>query len=271
MKRFLFALIMIFSVTQVRGATQVDLTGNFTWDITEPRCTFDLDGGLSNNTSGATGTLKVLLWLSQDPFPAPGYSVAESIIGQIGSGQAINFNVRAKTNIPAITGSYHFTIVVAEFNNGIFVPVLRVATGTRLLQAGNFVGQVKWTLPVTASTPPPAKLLKGDQLKLTVKASEEFNEFPLSSQTLNTLVVKKPKQLTTKTGASVVGSKFNYVIKPAKIGTSKVSTGQLTFTPRNKGKSVINLFFQGPNSGIYKRVEATSYGLETTWGSFTFN
>ena len=60
MRHLVLLLMLLFSLARL-NASVFALDGVLTWEITEPRCTFKLDGSLKNNTPGSSGTIKLVL------------------------------------------------------------------------------------------------------------------------------------------------------------------------------------------------------------------
>lgn len=268
MKKYILALTLAASMAQSQ-ATILTLNGNLTWNVTEPRCTFTLNGKLINGTNQPSGNLKVLLWATQNPFPAPGFLVAESSLGAINGGfQLQNFTVSSPSKIPSISGSYIFTVVVSEYDGAVWRNVLAIPSGTRTLVGGDFTGQPKWSLPTAAVLPPIARLSKGDILRLSLKATDELNQFPANLQERSDLFIDSASKLTRKFRGTRTKASYSYKPKNTTYNGKLTSCGVLTVKVSPSTKSTITLFYQTANSGTYKSVDVTSSGTATTWGSF---
>lgn len=272
MKTLFCVIALVLSMARLQAAFVLD--GDLTWEITEPRCTFELDGELQNTGPLGSGTLKLVLWATAVPYPAPGYIVAEYTLGTIGAGyQFRNFKVRTTSNVPILTGPYHFTIAVAEYTTSGWRNVLIVPTGTKHLTSGNFTAQKKWSLPTAKVTAPPAKLLKGDILRLTLKATDEMNLFPEDSQEVTTLEVRTATKLNAKTPPEKSQAAYTYTVKKNRFNGKKVNSGRL-FADFQKldndaeSNFTYTFFFQGPDSGTYKSIESNASGEDATWGLF---
>lgn len=254
-------------------AASLSLDGDFTWNITEPRCSFDLDGKIVNN-GASSGTLKVLLYATKNPFPSAGYVVAEQTLGSLSTGyQFTDFRLNTKSNVPAVSGTYYFTLTIAEYTGTGWRNIYALPTGTKKLVAGNFSGQKKWAIPTKTVLPPYGKLIKGDSLKLALKATPDMNLFPVKFQDKTIVTVTSKTKLSSKLRGKTANSEFTYALKDEKFNKKLVTSGQLViYSPTKKSatiKTTVSLYFQGTKSGTYKSVEITSAGTETTWGHFT--
>ena len=270
-------LLAMLSLSLVRlNAAAFALEGDLTWEITEPRCTFKLDGSLTNNTPGDSGTIKLVLWATQRPFPSPGVIVGETTLGTISGGdQFRDFKVRTVSKLPTISGPYYFTIALAEYTVDGWRNRLAVATGTRELVAGNFKGQKKWALPKATVTQPFALFQSGDFITLKLKASSLLNLFPLESQLRTTLDVQSASKLVAKNANGKRTPTYQYKMATATYLKKKVPAGKLTLeypatSKQPKATVIITLFFQGRPAGTYSSEEKTAAGTEVTWGSFSF-
>lgn len=275
MKTLLLLLMLAFSIVRLNAAV-FTLDGDLTWEITEPRCTFKLDGSLKNNTPGGSGTIKLVLWVTQGPFPSPGVIIGETTLGSINGGyQFSDFTVKTVSKVPTISGPYYFTIAVAEYTVDGWRNRLAVATGTRELVAGNFKGQKKWALPTATVTQPFALFQSGDFITLKLKASSLLNLFPLESQLRTTLDVQSASKLVAKNANGKRTPTYQYKMATATYLKKKVPAGKLTLeypatSKQPKATVIITLFFQGRPAGTYSSEEKTAAGTEVTWGSFSF-
>lgn len=275
MKLLLFAMAMVVSMVQVH-ATVITRDGDLTWNVTEPRCSFQLKGNLKNNTALSSGPLKLVLWATSNPFPSSGYMVAECTLGSINAGyQFSNFTVKTPSKLPSVSGNYHFTIVVVEYTGTSWRNVLAVPTGQKMLQVGNFVGQQKWLIPTTTVLPPASLITPGNFFKLTLKATDEKNLFPASFQEKMTIMVDTKNKLTTTLRSAEKTAKYSYAIRYGKLGKQKVDYSQLTIDYGSSGngvsKAVYSFYFHSLTSGTYRCVETNAAGQEPTWGTFKLN
>ena len=180
---------MVLCVIRMDAAI-LKLDGDLTWEITEPRLTFKMVGGLQNSSPAGTtsGTIKLVLWANKTPYPSVGSIVGEYNLGQIAGGyQFSDFAVKTNSNVPTVTGDYYFTIAVLEYTTAGWINRLVVETGKHSLLSGNFTDQLKWTIPTAKVLAPVPALATGQRLKLTLKGSEYLNLFPTESQTVTTV------------------------------------------------------------------------------------
>lgn len=254
-------------------ATTITLDGDLTWNVTEPRCSFQLKGNIKNSTPLSSGPLKLLLWATPNPFPSQGYIVAEYTLGSINGGyQFSNFTVKAPSKVPSVSGEFNFTIAIAEYDGARWKNVVAVTTGKKTLELGNFSGQQKWLVPTKVMMPPLGVLTAGDVFNLSLKATDEKNLFPSTLQEKTVIVINSKTQLRSTLRSVGRSAKYTYASKFGKLGNLKVDFGQLTvvYDPKTKGasKAVYSLYFHTLTSGIYRCVETNSAGKDTTWGTF---
>ncbi|RYD49194.1 MAG: hypothetical protein EOP83_25455, partial [Verrucomicrobiaceae bacterium] len=114
MKTLFLALAMAFCLVRAEAAS-FSLDGDLTYNVTEPRASFQLKGKL-RNVGTNSGTLKLVLWATPKRFPYPGYVVGQVTVGALPSGyQFTSFTVHTPAKLPATTGNYYFTVVIAEY------------------------------------------------------------------------------------------------------------------------------------------------------------
>ncbi|MEO5714712.1 MAG: hypothetical protein ABIT37_14590 [Luteolibacter sp.] len=276
MKTLLSALVMLFCLSRMDAAI-LNLNGDLTWEVTEPRLTFKMDGGLQNTSPAGTvsGTIKLVLWANKISSPS-GYLVGEYTLGQISGGyQFSDFTVSTPSKVPTVTGDYYFTIAVLEYTTVGWQNRLLVNTGTKKLSSGNFVTQLKWPLPTAKILAPLPVLLTGQQVKLTLKGSEFLNLFPADSQKVTNVLIDTPTKATVKHHPGKNAAKYTYKVTTAKYDGKKVQAANLYLDYSNAPDyATVTLFFQGVTSGTYKSVAKIypagnpSY-TETTWGKFS--
>lgn len=259
-------------------AAILKLEGDLDWEITEPRCNFTLDGTIRNlSPSGTTsGTIKLVLWATERPFPAPGAVVGEYTLGQVGGGyQFSDFNVRTFSDVPEVTGAYYFTVTVLEYTTAGWRTLIAEPTGTRTLKDGDFIDQKKWKIPTLPVTPPPATLQRGDFLTLTTKATVELNQLPTASQSRATIDVRTRSKAILRDPAKRSG-KYTYVSGKTRLNKKKARSGRINLDLPAKGvrparKIAVTLWFHQANSGIYRSTETSGSFKEIVWGEFSFD
>jgi hypothetical protein len=272
MKTLLFVIAMVISMARSQ-ATVLTLDGDLNWNITEPRCSFQLRGKLQNNSGFGSGTLKLVLWATPYTFPSAGYIVGQYTIGDLPSGyQFSNFTFKTPSNVPAISGSYNFTIAIAEYNGGTWRNIMAIPTGKQKLQVGNFVNQAKWKVPVKTILPPVSQVSAGNFFQLVLKSTDELNEFPVLYRDKTTITINTPSKLTSTLRSINTPATYKYTTKTGKLNKKLVTFSNLAIDYGSKGKGVYtqvySFYFQSPSSGTYKCVEKNTSGTETTWGSF---
>ena len=278
MKKLIFALMALSLVAQIHAAN-IKFSGSPTWKLENGECTFMVAGSIQNlSTDGRlSGSLKLILWATPYIFPAPGYLVSEYPLQQLGSLQQIN-NVKGKApaNLPALSGSYHFTVTVMEYTGNGWATRDYRGTGQKLLEDGNFVTGAKWSLPNKPVVAPPTKFLNGKRLNLTLKATQEFDAIALDFQTrTNILATPDSKANVTTSGETEVAAR-GYSVKLGPYNDKRVKYGRLVLNyAKAAGLSIpwnntLTLYFHTKTSGTYKSVEVNPDGGRTTWGIFTY-
>lgn len=274
MKTLFLMLMLALSLVRLNAAVFA-LDGVLTWEITEPRCTFKLNGSLTNNTPGSSGTIKLVLWATPGAFPSPGFIVGETTLGTISGGdQFSDFEVKTVSKVAAVSGPFHFTIALAEYTVDGWRNRLAVDTGIRELVAGKFKDQKKWTLPKTTVTQPFGLMKSGDFITLNLKASALLNLFPRASQLKTTLDAQSASKIVARNPFGKRTPTYLYKRTTATYLKKKVPAGRLTLEyPASsrlpKATVIITLFFQGGSAGTYSSEEKTEAGTEITWGSFS--
>lgn len=271
MKLLLCAIALLAGVTRV-DASNLKLVGDLSYEITEPRLTFKLDGAVQNlSPAGSTsGTIKLVLWASKSAYPAPAALIGDYTLGQISSGyQFSDFTVKTIVDIPALTGDYQFTIGVLEYTAAGWRTQLVVRTGIRKLIVGDFADQLKWTIPKNSLVSPPTQLALGKVIVLSERATSLLNLFPNSSRTKTTLTIKASGKVVASNSVGQNTAKFIYTTRTNSLSGKQVPSAMLALNfPQSTWKTT--LFFYTANSGVYKNVATTGDEKDATWGVFTF-
>jgi hypothetical protein len=268
MRALFVTLICLLGLARMHAAI-LELDGDLTWNVTEPRCSFRLDGAI-RNAGPNTGTLKLVLWATPNPFPSPGYIVGEYTLGSLPSGyQITDFTVKTKSKLPVANGKYYFTVVVVEYTTGGWKNVLAEPGGNQRITGGDIYGQKKWTIPTKTVLPPIGKLSTGMLFTLKLKATGEMNFFPTTYQEKTSITIKSSSKLETKLHSKKKTGSYSLKVQSGKLNNKNVTYSQLAIDYGSGSETTISLYFQGPYSGTYKSVETTSSGTETTWGGFT--
>ena len=271
MKTLLCVFAAILCMTRLDAANIV-INGTLTWKVTKPYCTFKLDGAIQNLGPGPSGTLKLILWATPAQFPSRGYALAEHNLGQLSVGYQFNdFSHKTLVNIPKIDGKYYFTVAVLEYTTAGWLNRDYVTTDRKSLDQGEFMTGTKWLVPVEPILPPPSKLAVGGQLKLTVRADENFDGIVQGTRAKTTVTMEKQGGATVLIAGMKSDWIRTYTVGKSSINNQKVPTGKLYLDPEDTtGSSTITLFFQSSTSGVYKNVTNNTHGGNTTWGTFTF-
>lgn len=266
MKTLFLALAMAFCLVRADAAT-LNLDGDLTYNITEPRCSFKLQGKIQN-FGASTGTLKLVLYATPNPFPSAGYVVGEYTIGSLASGYQISsFTVKAPSKLPVATGNYYFTVTIAEYTSTGWRNVLAVEKGRQRVVAGDIFGQKKWKLPTASVLPPFGKIKAGMLFKLRLKATGDMNLFPSAFQDQIAIDVRSKTKVKTTLRTSVQEGSYTFKVKNGWYNKKKVTYNEF-FIDYGSSNVRLSLYFQNTYSGTYKSVESSSSGKETTWGTF---
>ena len=271
--RLLLCVLSLLLCTARIGATPLVLDGKLDWEITEPRCEFELDGTLRNLTLLGSGTIKLVLWATRDPFPSAGYVIAEARLGQINAGSKIrSFKIKTTSDLPEISGDYYFTVAITEYTITGWRNVGKSDSKIRKLQNGDFANQAKWKFPNQPITEPLLSLAPKNVLRLTAAATGELNQFPIDSQDQSKLTILKESKVTVSNRADKKPVTYRYRTKWTKLGNNSARVGSLNINYGKKdddvSKTNLTLYFQGTNFGTYESQESGS-AKETIWGSFT--
>jgi hypothetical protein len=276
MKKLLTLFVLLLCVLRMDAAS-LKLDGDLTWEITEPRCLITLDGGIQNlgPSDSSSGTLKLVLWATSAPFPSRGHVVAEHTLGEIGGGyQFSDFSVKTRSDVPNVTGIYHFTLAVLEYTTAGWRTQLVVRTGTRSLTKGDFTDQKKWKLSNKNLIKPPAALGYNKTLSLRQMATVELNEYPVTSQVATSINVRKLNKVRVTNAAGTSSALFTYQTGKTTLKGLKVPVGTLSLDyaaatgSKTKSTAKFTLYFRSANSGFYRTVETLGSSQEIHWGEF---
>ncbi len=277
MKSLAAALLSLVGLIHSHAAA-LKLDGDLTYEITEPRLNFRLNGGIQNTSpaGSSSGTIKLVLRAGSFPFPAGGVVIGEYTLGEIGGGyQFADFDVRVPSNVPKVSGKFYFTIIVLEFTGSGWAARLAVPTGERTVIDGNFIDQKRWIVPAAPVASPPAALAEGRKLTLKTLATDELNLLSPEYQVVTEIRIRKGGAARLRGPDGKRAATYRYARGRSKPAGTIVRHGRLRLAVRATsklpaGESNVMLYFASGSDGFYKSTVTSGAGKETTWGTFTF-
>lgn len=268
--------LLLLLLGSVLHAASIKLDGETTWMVRSGECQFTT-GPIQNLSPSNTtsGTLKLVLWMSPTKFPSRGYPISEVQLGQLRGGFQINpLNLKGPLRLPRVEGTFYFTVYVAEFTTAGWQTRAYQDGDTYTLDDGNFVTGKPWIVPDKALVTPPSKLRSGSTIVLNPRATSDFKELlPFS------IFQTKVKQ-NTKTRATLTRfgkdrrAVASYKIREAALNgkTGKAARLTLNFAKaansKQTSKADLVLYFQSPNSGVFRLNETEDSSGNSTWGLF---
>ncbi len=278
MKNIFCLVVLIASLCRSQAAT-IDFSGPASWAVAAGLCTFKVDGTIKNTTSGGnSGTLKIVLWASVGSFPSRGYRIAEYSLGQLQGGyQFSNFSVKTAAKIPNITGSFNFTMYIAEYTSSGWYTRDYISTGPKQLKDGKFVTAATWKIPNKPLVSPPSKVKAGDLLVLTLKATQGLNLIPNGSQVVTRVTVQTNGRTRVTSPYKSSQAVYQYSVASGRLNGKSGKVGRLyldyaaAINSPYSSYSSITLYFQSPNTGVYSSTEVDPGGGGQVWGLFKFN
>lgn len=254
------------------NASNIFIDGTLTCKIAKPFCTFKMDGGIQNLGPGPSGALKLVLWATVANFPSRGYTLAQYNLSGLQAGQQIgDFSQKTFIDIPRIDGQYYLTISVLELTTSGWLNRDYVTIGRETLDQGEIMTGYKWALPVKPVIPPPAKLLVGKKLTLSVRADPDLDGIVKGTWAKTTITMEADRAATVSITGEETDWLRTYTVGKSTLINKKVPTGKLYLDPEDTtGSATITLFFQSATSGVYKNVQTNPRGGATTWGWFSY-
>ncbi|MES2995999.1 MAG: hypothetical protein V4733_04225 [Verrucomicrobiota bacterium] len=277
MQKFLAGLLTILTATVVQAAT-LKLDGDLGWKIRPPDCRFTLNGTIQNVTGGGTvsGTLKLVLWASQHPFPSSGVPVSEVVLGTLASGyQMADFSMTGKAMLPTFNGRPYFTIYVAEFTGSGWATRAFSPSAKVTLKNGFLLDEGIWEPSFSRPVVTPSKLGIKDELALRVRALDTNKQIVPSMCTVTRQIMRVSMKLEE---TSVYGKRTatrSHGVVRTKFRGKKVSALKLTVkydeaAAEEISKTETLLFYQRARGGFYKCTALdTTGGRVVTWGTFS--
>lgn len=250
-------------------ATALRLDGTPTWSITKPKCTLELVGSIRNLNAFTSGSVKMVLFADLVPFPSKAQVVAEADLGQIpGYGEIDDFKRKVNVTLPTANGDYYFTLAVLEYTLAGWQTRAYVATGQRTLKNGDFLAGYKWRIPGKKVVPPPAGLVAGDRLRLTVKANFDLDAITPGTESRKTVRIEGVSSTTVSYGGKTYDTKYDYLVAKRTLNGVKRPAGNVTLARSgNNQQAEITLFFYNATGGIYRQAAEG----RVTWGVFSYD
>lgn len=280
MKSLLALCALIASFIPAQADSIIRMVGTPSWKITPPACRFKVDGPIQNLSpvGTASGTLKLVLFISKAPYPSAGSQVSELELGQL-AGQT-QFNKAAGKSlayVPKVTGTYYFSVLVAEYTLSGWRVRAYADTGKYKLKDGVFVTGTKWTVPKGPVLPPPGRLVNGDFIDFKEKATESFDMIAPMAQTRTRVQILKGKNCRVSTVGEQVKVTYSYGTGIVRSNGKRSDVGELTVDFSNLTDSIYQtesqyvLYFTTGLSGYYKRTDLAGTGRRVVWGLFSLN
>ncbi len=250
-------------------ATVLRLDGTPTWSITKPKCTLELVGSIRNLNSFPSGSVKIVLFADLVPFPSKARVVAEADLGQIpGYGEIDDFKRKVNATLPTTNGDYYFTLAVLEYTLAGWQTRAYVATGQKTLKNGDFLAGYKWRIPNRTVIAPPAGLIKGDRLKLTVKSNFDLDAITPGTESRKTVRIEGVSSTSVSYGGKNYDTKYEYLVAKQPINGVKRPAGNLTLAKSGiHQQAAITLFFHSATGGVYRQAAEG----RVTWGVFSYD
>jgi hypothetical protein len=287
-KRLLFIVVFFFSCVGAGAQNNVVFKdGTPGWTIANGFCTFDVQGGILNQSppGSVSGTLRLCLWITANPISMDeeftGYRVATYSLGQLrGEYEWSNIRPRCKVSIPRLTGNFYITPVLEQYDGSGYT-MSDVGTGAlKYLKNGAFVTPRPWSPPKGAVVTPKGSVKVGDTITVTMQGSQLESGGPLafipSGSQLKLAVKIKANGITSVYGgipARTTPALYTYDVQDdqhggrnCRVGMLHLDYGALSGTDST---ATYSLFFQRKDKGFYKGVHPTWGILGTDWGVFT--
>ena len=252
------------------------------WRVSDGRCTFLVPGRIVNLSpeGNLSGTLRLCLWVTANPFPSNGYRVATYSLGQLKWGyQYSNISPSTSCSIPKLTGNYHFTVSLEQFD-GTYVTADAAGSSLKQLKDGKFVPPRKWKAPSGKVIAPRKKLKVGEDLTFTLQGSEADGSViyvPNGSQLKLRVKIQANGTTTVYGGSKPEGAPalYTYSTKKDKYGGKTSTVGSITLDYGVffgvDSKSVYSMFFQKSDKGFYKGTDSDRGAGGNSWGVFSIN
>ncbi len=276
-------IIGIACCGSLSAQSQLVVIGEPLWAFENGGCTFSLSAETKIVNQGTaeslTGSLRLSLVMTANPFPDVGTLVSAADLGQLQGGYEFSdSSTSAPVQIPAETGYRYFTLVVEEFNSSGWVTYSSGRSKLVYMRQGVFGTPPVWRPQTGRVIPPPVSTPKGMRLVFSQKALEvggkayvvpKIDQYSISAR-LNirgrTVVYQGASPKGTGADWSYKNGNARWQGKGCRVGVLVIDYG---VTQGKSVKSTYWLFFQKNGRGFYKATYAIGKDSVTSWGSFT--
>jgi hypothetical protein len=267
----------------LRAQNPLVLTGEPQWRIENKVCKFSLTGATRLVNTGPedylSGSLRLVLWLRNDPRAPVGYDISGVDLGQLQGGYEIaDVEIPAPVVYPKVSGFWYLSLTLDEFATGGFVQLFTGSSQVVYLRDGVPGAPPLWKPPTGRVLPAPAGDPSGKKVVLIQKAVQAEGK---------AYIVPKLNQYSlgaklTRSGRTAIffgndpkgfGTDWSYKEGRAKWGGKTHGVGVLEFDQGviqgKRFKSTYWLFFQKNGRGFFKGTHVTGSQSATNWGTFT--
>ncbi len=268
MKTLVSAITAIFLIASSHAAVRI--SGTAACKISKPDCIFTVNGAIRNTNQPGTssGSLRLVLWATQTPFPSRGEIIALCDLGTLSAGYQIeNFRRKVRADTRKLNGNYHFTVALLEYTMAGWQTRDFEAIGRKALENGDFVTGTKWAQPTRKPAPPPTRLRKGNKLKLNLRANANLNGITPGTESTLVLGINTAIRLNRTFGSQSSKARYSWTTGKSTVNGMRYKVGKLTINPPSQPATRITLYFNGPHTGFYRQTTAG----RITWGIFRFD
>ncbi len=259
------------------------MIGEPMWRVDSGVCNFTLAAETKVINQGPSdylsGSMRLSLVMTPNPFPDPGTVVSTADIGQLQGGYEFSdFSISAPVAIPPATGYRYFTLVIEEFTGSGWFTHFGGHSYVLYLIQGVVSSPPLWKPPTGRVIPLPVAKPAGMKVVFSQKAFEfggkakivpKIDQYSISAQ------LNRSGRTVAYYGANPKGSGADWSYKGAKakwhgkdcrVGRLVIDYGVVEGT---KGRTTYWLFFQKNGRGFYKATNVTGKDSVTSWGTFT--
>lgn len=254
------------------------MVGTPTWKVTPPVCRFKVDGPIQNLSPYGSGTLKLVLFISKAPYPSAGSQVSELTLGQLAGQTQFDKAVgKELAYVPKVTGTFYFSVLVAEYTLSGWRVRAYADTGKYKLKDGVFITGTKWRAPKGPVLPPPGRMVNGDFIDFKEKATESYDLIAPMAQSRTRVQFLKGKNCRVTAAGEQVKVTYDYDTDVVMTNAKVSDVGKLTVDFSDLTDSIYQtesqyvLYYTSGLSGYYKRTDLAGTGRRVTWGLFSLN